>query len=94
MDDNDFDEFLHEAYLLDEDDLLINNSEMVILVKWVCLFMVHWQRLFNISDKPLCLLLKLLFVFFKDVLKNSMSCQILNLANSSLKSFPNNNLLI
>ena len=32
---NDFDEFLLEAYLLDEyDDLLTNNSEMVILVKW------------------------------------------------------------
>ena len=39
MDDNDFDEFLQEAYLLDEDDdLLINNSEMKILVKWVYLF--------------------------------------------------------
>ena len=39
MGDNDFDEFLQEAYLLDEDDdLLINNSEMKILVKWVYLF--------------------------------------------------------
>ena len=38
------DEFLQEAYLLDEDDdLLINNSDMVILVKWICLFMDHWR---------------------------------------------------
>ena len=39
MGDNDFDEFLQEAYLLDEDDdLLITNSEMKILVKWLYLF--------------------------------------------------------
>ena len=42
MDDNDFNEFLQEAYLLGKDnDLLINNSEMVILVKCICLFMAH-----------------------------------------------------
>ena len=34
IDYNDFDEFLQEAYLLNEDDyLLINNSEMIILVE-------------------------------------------------------------
>ena len=66
MDDNDFDEFLQEAYLLDEDDgLLINNSEMVILVKWICLFRAHWKGMFNITDDSLCLLLKFLYVLFQ-----------------------------
>ena len=66
MDDNDFDEFLQEAYLLDEDDgLLINNSEMVILVKWICLFRAHWKGTFNITDDLLCLLLKFLYVLFQ-----------------------------
>ena len=86
MDDNDFDEFLQEAYLLDEDDdLLINNSEMVILVKWISLIMTHWQRLFNITDNSLCLLLKFCMSFSKLCLKmwKSKSWQILIMASSS-----------
>ena len=86
MNDNDFDEFLQEAYLLDEDDdLLINNSEMVILVKWISLIMTHWQRLFNITDNSLCLLLKFCMSFSKLCLKmwKSKSWQILIMASSS-----------
>ena len=66
---NDFDEFLLEAYLLDEyHDLLTNNSEMVIFVKWAYLFMAHWQRLLDITTN--CLLLKFLFVFLKVIFEN------------------------
>ena len=62
IDGNDFDIFLQGPYLLHEDVLLFNNSEMVILVKRVCLFMGHWQRLFSISHNLVCLVL---FVLFK-----------------------------
>ena len=73
-----FDELLQEAYLIDDDDdddddeeIMSHKSEYGVLLRWICLFLAHWQRLFHMSDNALYLLLKFLSVFFKVlVIKN------------------------
>ena len=91
MDDNDFNEFPQEAYLLSKDnDLLINNSEMVILVKCICLFMAHWQKLFNITNNWLFWLLKFLHVFLKVIFENVEKQELSNFdcGKQFFKGFP------
>ena len=69
-----FDELLQEAYLIDDDnddEILSHKSEYGVLLRWICLFLAHWQRRFNMTDKALYLLLKFLSVSFKVlVIKN------------------------
>lgn len=48
-----FDELLQEAYLIDDendDKILSSKSENGVLLRWICLFLAHWQRLFNMAD--------------------------------------------
>ena len=57
-------ELLQEAYLIhddDNDENVSNKSEYGFLLRWIFVFLAHWQ--FNLTDNALYFLLKILSVF-------------------------------